>query len=84
MGGQNVGHKSTGISLPKHPQVGQLELRYEKLLIPPPTCRPFIDDLPVPQRHAIRVAFGLESGPPPERLLVGLACLTLLSLGGRA
>ena len=31
---QDVRHKSTGISLLKHPQVGTLELRYEKLLIP--------------------------------------------------
>jgi transcriptional regulator with XRE-family HTH domain len=31
---QDVRHRSTGISLLKHPQVGQLELRYEKLLIP--------------------------------------------------
>ena len=31
---QDVRHKSTGISLLKHPQVGRLELRYEKLLIP--------------------------------------------------
>lgn len=40
---------------------------------------PLIDDLPVPQRQAILVAFGREAGPPPERFLVGLACLTLLS-----
>src|SRR5258708_4156984 len=38
-----------------------------------------IDDLPVPQRQAIRVAFGLEAGPPPGHFLVGLACLTLVS-----
>jgi transcriptional regulator with XRE-family HTH domain len=31
---QDVRHKSTGISLFTHPQVGWLELRYEKLLIP--------------------------------------------------
>ena len=31
---QDVRHKSTGISLLRHPQVGALELRYEKLLIP--------------------------------------------------
>jgi hypothetical protein len=31
---QDVRHKSTGISLLRHPQVGPLELRYEKLLIP--------------------------------------------------
>jgi MmyB-like transcription regulator ligand binding domain len=31
---QDVRHKSTGISLLMHPQVGPLELRYEKLLIP--------------------------------------------------
>ncbi|HEX4658471.1 MAG TPA: LuxR family transcriptional regulator [Streptosporangiaceae bacterium] len=38
-----------------------------------------IEDLPVPQRQAIRVAFGLEAGPPPGHFLVGLACLTLVS-----
>jgi transcriptional regulator with XRE-family HTH domain len=31
---QDVRHKSSGTSLFRHPQVGQLELRYEKLLIP--------------------------------------------------
>jgi DNA-binding CsgD family transcriptional regulator len=40
---------------------------------------PLIDDLPVPQRLALQVAFGMTAGTAPEPFLVGLACLTLLS-----
>jgi DNA-binding CsgD family transcriptional regulator len=47
-----------------------------QLLIP---FLPLIDDLPVPQRQALQIAFGFAAGRPPEPLLVGLACLTLLS-----
>jgi tetratricopeptide (TPR) repeat protein len=38
-----------------------------------------IDVLPAPQRQALQVSFGLSSGEAPDRYLVGLAVLSLLS-----
>ena len=45
-------------------------------------CVPLLDrltQLPTPQRDALETVFGMRAGNPPERFLVGLAVLSLLS-----
>jgi AAA ATPase domain len=45
-------------------------------------CAPMLDRLgrlPVPQREALETAFGVSRGPAPDRFLIGLAVLGLLS-----
>jgi DNA-binding CsgD family transcriptional regulator len=45
-------------------------------------CAPMLDRLerlPVPQRESLEIVFGHSQGSPPDRFLVGLAVLSLLS-----
>jgi DNA-binding CsgD family transcriptional regulator len=58
---------------------GEVDLPYAGLQ---QLCRSMIDTievLPEPQRDALRVTFGLESGEASDRYLVGLAVLSLMS-----
>ena len=57
----------------------EMELAYASLH---QVCAPLLDrleGLPAPQREALRIVFGLSVGPAPDRFLVGLAVLSLLS-----
>ena len=45
-------------------------------------CAPMLDGLarlPAPQREALSIAFGRSAGPAPDRFIVGLAVLSLVS-----
>jgi DNA-binding CsgD family transcriptional regulator len=57
----------------------EMELAYASLH---QLCAPMIDRLdrlPAPQRDALGIVFGLSAGPAPDRFLIGLAVLSLLS-----
>jgi DNA-binding CsgD family transcriptional regulator len=57
----------------------EMELPYASLH---QLCAPMLerlDGLPAPQRQALEIVFGLSAGAAPDRFLVGLAVLSLLS-----
>ncbi len=57
----------------------EMELAYASLH---QLCAPLLDRLerlPAPQRQALEIVFGLSSGAAPDRFLVGLGALSLLS-----
>jgi DNA-binding CsgD family transcriptional regulator len=56
----------------------EMELAYASLH---QLCAPLLEvheELPAPQRDALRIVFGLSAGPAPDRFLVGLAVLSLV------
>src|SRR5258705_8289508 len=75
-----VGGQASGCRLARAAGVqSEMELAFAGLQ---QLCAPMLDRLerlPAPQRDALRTAFGLRGGAPPDRFLVGLAVLGLLS-----
>ncbi|GAA1545568.1 helix-turn-helix transcriptional regulator [Nocardioides humi] len=75
-----VAEQAAGVTVSRAQGVeADMELAYASLH---QLCAPFlagIDALPPPQRDALQVAFGTAAGDPPDRFLVGLAVLSLLT-----
>jgi DNA-binding CsgD family transcriptional regulator len=71
---------AAGLRIARVPGVeSEMELAFAALQ---QLCAPMLDladRLPGPQRDALGVAFGLRAGEPPDRFLVALAALSLLS-----
>ncbi len=59
-----------------HPEMGLAFAGLHQLCVP---MLNHIGRIPVPQHDALRTAFGLAAGPPPDRFLIGLGVLSLLS-----
>ena len=62
----------------------EMELAYAGLQ---QLCAPFIGrlaDLPAVHRNALRKVFGLGTGSPPNRFLVGMAVLDLIAMAAQA
>ena len=74
----SAGRQASGFRLAQIAGVeSELELAYAGLH---QLCAPLLDRLPAlpqPQADALSVAFGITSGAPPGRFLVGLAALSL-------
>jgi DNA-binding CsgD family transcriptional regulator len=75
-----LAHRASGCQVARASGVqSEMELAFAGLH---QLCAPMLsraEHLPVPQREALRTAFGQAAGPPPDRFLVGLAVLSLLS-----
>ena len=73
-------HAATDLSIVRATGIeSEMELAFSGLH---QLCAPLLgqlDRLPMPQRDALRVVFGLTTGPAPDRFLVGLAALSLVS-----
>ncbi|HEX6696870.1 MAG TPA: AAA family ATPase [Solirubrobacteraceae bacterium] len=75
-----TGHEASGLRLAQIAGVeAEMELPFAGVH---QLCAPMFDRLPAlpdPQRNALSVALGMSSGDAPDRFLVGLAVLSLLS-----